>query len=123
MGMRGIHDGRMQGVKTIEGEAKILQEVINAQRELLKNSGRGDVSSIPQAFIPYKEVLKAYDAGVELPEDITLVWCDDNHGYIMRLSDPEEQKRVGGGGVYYHVSYWGKPHDYLWLGSTSFNLH
>lgn len=118
MGMRGIHDGRMQGVKTIEGEAKILQEVINAQRELLKNSGRGDVSSIPQAFIPYKEVLKAYDAGVELPEDITLVWCDDNHGYIMRLSDPEEQKRVGGGGVYYHVSYWGKPHDYLWLGST-----
>lgn len=118
MGMRGIHDGRMQGVKTIEDEARILQRVIESQRNLLGNSGKGALHTIPQVFIPYKEVLDAYDAGLNLPDDISLVWCDDNHGYIMRLSDAAEQKRSGGGGVYYHISYWGKPHDYLWLAST-----
>ena len=61
--------------------------------------------------MPYKEVLKADDNGLKLPDDVSLVWADDNHGYIMRLGNAEEQKRSGGGGVYYHISYWGKPHD------------
>ena len=119
IGMRGIHDGRMQGVNSIDEETEILHTIIEEQRKLLKkHNPEKDISSIPQAFVPYKEVLKAYDNGLKLPEDVTLVWCDDNNGHIMRLSNPEEQKRSGGGGVYYHVSYWGKPHDYLWLGST-----
>ena len=49
---------------------------------------------------------------------MTLVWADDNHGYIRRLSTPGEQTRSGGAGVYYHVSYWGAPADYLWLCTT-----
>lgn len=119
VGMRGIHDGRMQGVDGIDEETRILHTIIDEQRNLLKkHNPQKEIGSIPQIFVPYKEVLKAYDNGLELPEDITLVWCDDNHGHIMRLSDPEEQKRSGGAGVYYHISYWGKPHDYLWLGST-----
>jgi hypothetical protein len=119
IGMRGIHDGRMQGVSSIDEETKILHTIIDEQRIMLKkHNPQKDIASIPQIFVPYKEVLKAYDNGLKLPEDVTLVWCDDNHGYIMRLSDTEEQKRSGGGGVYYHISYWGKPHDYLWLGST-----
>lgn len=119
IGMRGIHDGRMQGVKTLDDETKVLQNVIKEQREILKrNNPKENIQDIPQQFVPYKEVLAAYDNGLKLPEDVTLVWCDDNHGYIMRLSDSEEQNRPGGGGVYYHISYWGKPHDYLWLGST-----
>ena len=119
IGMRGIHDGRMQGVNTLDDETQTLHSVIEEQRNMIKRNNPGkDLASIPQIFVPYKEVLKAYDNGLKLPEDITLVWCDDNHGYIMRLSNPEEQKRSGGAGVYYHVSYWGKPHDYLWLGST-----
>lgn len=118
IGMRGVHDGRMHGVKTLDEETEVLGEVIADQRELLANNIGKNVADLPQAFIPYKEVLKAYDNGLRLPEDVTLVWCDDNHGYITRLSNENEQKRSGGSGVYYHVSYWGKPHDYLWLAST-----
>ena len=119
VGMRGIHDGRMQGVNSLNDETQVLQRVIKEQRDMLQRNNPGkDISAIPQQFVPYKEVLKAYDNGLQLPEDITLVWCDDNHGYIMRQSNPQEQKRSGGAGVYYHISYFGKPHDYLWLGST-----
>ena len=119
IGMRGIHDGRMQGVNSLDDETKVLHRIIDEQRKILARNNPGkNVEDIPQQFVPYKEVLKAYDNGLTLPDDVSLVWCDDNHGYIMRLSNPEEQKRSGGGGVYYHISYWGKPHDYLWLAST-----
>jgi hypothetical protein len=77
-----------------------------------------NVTRVPQIFVPYKEVLTLYQNGLKVPEDVTLVWPDDNHGYIRRLSTPEEQKRPGGSGVYYHVSYWGAPEDYLWLCTT-----
>jgi len=56
--------------------------------------------------------------GLQVPDDITLIWCDDNYGYMTRLSDQEQQKRSGGAGVYYHLSYWGRPHDYMWLCTT-----
>ncbi len=118
-GLRGIHDGRMQGVSSIDEETETLENVIEEQRKILKKHHPDQVlSAIPQIFVPYKEVLKAYNNGLKLPEDITLIWCDDTNGYLMRLSDTEEQKRSGGAGVYYHISYWGKPHDYLWLAST-----
>jgi hypothetical protein len=119
VGMRGIHDGRMQGVNSLDDETQTLHKVIGEQRNILKRNNPGkEIDAIPQIFVPYKEVQKAYDNGLLLPDDVTLVWCDDNHGHIMRLSNDEEKKRSGGAGVYYHISYWGKPHDYLWLGST-----
>ena len=119
VGMRGIHDGRMQGVSTLDEETTVLSDVISEQRKILRSHYLDrDISGIPQIFVPYKEVLDAYENGLELPEDITLVWCDDNHGHIMRLDNSDERKRPGGSGVYYHISYWGKPHDYLWLAST-----
>jgi hypothetical protein len=118
LGMRGVHDGRMEGVGSVDEETNVLQQVVEAQRALLAEKLKTSVADVPQVFIPYKEVLKAYDNGLRLPDDVTLVWCDDNHGHITRLSNLEEQKRTGGAGVYYHVSYWGKPHDYLWLAST-----
>ena len=68
-----------------------------------------------QVFVPYKEVLQLYEKGLRVPDYVTLMWCDDNYGYMTRLSNAEEQQRQGGGGVYYHLSYWGRPHDYLWL--------
>ena len=118
LGMRGIHDGRMQGVKTLDEETATLQEVIAEQRKLLTAHHPKGLLNIPQIFVPYKEVLKVYENGLKLPSDITLMWCDDNHGHITRLSNSKEQQRTGGAGVYYHISYWGNPHDYLWLGST-----
>lgn len=118
VGMRGIHDSNMEGYKTLDEQTQGLNEVFEVQRGLLAEYIDPDASKVPQVFIPYKEVLAVYDNGVRLPEDVTLMWCDDNYGYITRLSSPEEQRRSGGGGVYYHLSYWGRPHDYLWLQST-----
>jgi hypothetical protein len=119
IGMRGKHDGMMQGVKTLEEHKFQLQKIINDQQELLSKYVNPNPALVSQVFIPYKEVLDVYDAGLEVPDYTTLVWCDDNYGYIRRLSDQKEQLRSGGSGVYYHVSYWGRPHDYLWLASTS----
>jgi hypothetical protein len=59
---------------------------------------------------------------LEVPEDITLIWPDDNTGISKNLSNANEQKRSGGSGVYYHASYWGRPHDYLWIGTTDPSL-
>jgi len=118
VGMRGIHDGAMEGAKTIPQQVEGLTDVIKVQREMLCKSMNKSTEAIPQIFIPYKEVLDAYDAGLKVPDDVTLVWCDDNYGYMSRLSNDAERKRKGGSGVYYHLSYWGRPHDYLWLTST-----
>ena len=118
IGMRGIHDGSMEGVKTKKEKLEGLQQVIDDQRELIKNYYNKDVEKVPQVFIPYKEVLEILESGLQVPDDVTLMWCDDNYGYMTRLSDAEQQKRSGGGGVYYHLSYWGRPHDYLWLTTT-----
>lgn len=117
IGMRGIHDGSMEGVKTMQEKFDGLQQVINDQQKLI---GRyiGDPAKQMQVFIPYKEVLQIYEKGLKVPDYVTLMWCDDNYGYMTRLSNAEEQKRSGGGGVYYHLSYWGRPHDYLWLTTT-----
>ncbi|MCD8237258.1 MAG: glycosyl hydrolase 115 family protein [Prevotellaceae bacterium] len=117
IGMRGVHDGHMQGAKTVEEQKNVLKRVFNDQRAMLtKHIGTTD---IPQVFIPYKEILDVYNAGLQVPDDVTLMWCDDNYGYIRHFPTAEEKARRGGNGVYYHVSYWGRPHDYLWLGTFS----
>ncbi len=117
IGMRGIHDGSMEGVKTMQEKFDGLQQVINDQQDLIRKY-LGAPSKQTQVFIPYKEVLDIYNKGLKVPDYVTLMWCDDNYGYMTRLSDAEEQKRSGGGGIYYHLSYWGRPHDYLWLTTT-----
>lgn len=119
VGMRGVHDGQMQGAKTVEEQKAVLERVLKDQRDLLRKYVNKDVEAIPQVFIPYKEVLDIYRAGLEVPEDVTLMWCDDNYGYIKHFPTEVERTRKGGNGVYYHVSYWGRPHDYLWLGTFS----
>lgn len=118
MGMRGVHDSKMEGVKNNKEGAELLTHILGDQRQLIEKYINPDATKVPQAFTVYKEVLDLYDEGLKVPEDITLVWTDDNYGYIRRLSNPEEQKRPGGGGVYYHASYWGRPHDYLWVDSV-----
>ncbi len=117
IGMRGIHDGSMEGVKTMTEKFNALQQVIDDQQQLISKY-IGDPSKQMQVFVPYKEVLQIYEKGLKVPDYVTLMWCDDNYGYMTRLSNAEEQKRSGGGGVYYHLSYWGRPHDYLWLSAT-----
>ncbi|WP_073347255.1 glycosyl hydrolase 115 family protein [Bacteroides congonensis] len=119
LGMRGVHDGSMQGARTREEQKAVLKRVIEDQRGLLEKYVSKDVRRVPQVFIPYKEVLDIYNAGLQVPDDVTLMWCDDNYGYIRHFPTEEERLRKGGNGVYYHISYWGRPHDYLWLATTS----
>lgn len=122
LGMRGIHDSGMQGNLTKEQKVTLLEKIITDQRNILAEVLKKDVKSIPQVFVPYKEVLEIYSDGARVPDDVTLVWPDDNQGYIRQLSNAEERKRLGGGGVYYHISYWGRPHDFLWLESVPVSL-
>lgn len=118
LGMRGVHDGQMQGVKDLKEAVPIVERIIDDERGLLSKYINRDVTAIPQVLTPYKEVLEIYDNGLKVPDDVTLVWPDDNYGYIQRLNNEKEATRKGGAGVYYHASYWGRPHDYLWLSST-----
>lgn len=119
IGMRGIHDGAMEGVgKRLNDQTSALQKVIDDQRALLGKYVDKNVEQIPQQFVPYKEVLQIMENGLRIPDDVMLTWCDDNYGYMTRLSDSLQQQRKGGAGVYYHLSYWGRPHDYMWLSTT-----
>jgi Glycosyl hydrolase family 115/Gylcosyl hydrolase family 115 C-terminal domain len=119
LGMRGIHDSGMPGGGTPREKAERLHTIIADQRAMLARWVNPDVTRVPQIFCPYKEVLELYRLMPDLPDDITLVWPDDNYGYIREFSDARERQRSGGAGVYYHVSYYGRPRDYLWLCSTA----
>lgn len=114
LGMRGIHDSGFE-TKDLEGKTqdqirsakiKLLEKIIADQRAILQGVlGHGTMMT----FVPYKEVLELYDNGLKVPEDMTLVWANDNYGYIRRYPSEEEKKRSGGNGIYYHNSYWSPP--------------
>lgn len=119
LGMRGVHDG---GFSTNMNSQTAMQEILAAQTQILKDevvkTGQ-DISDVPQVFIPYKEMLDMYNKGLEIPDYVTLMWPDDNFGYIRQLPTEKERQRSGGAGIYYHLSYYGRPTSYLWLSSTS----
>lgn len=119
MGMRGLHDEAMKGSTDPKDRARTLEKVFDKQRTILVKYKNTKAPKLPQIFVPYKETLDIYDAGLRVPEDITLVWPDDNYGYMKRVSNASEQKRSGGSGVYYHLSYLGTPHDNLWIATTA----
>lgn len=118
IGLRGKHDSGMEGATSPQQARDATAEVIAIQRDLLAKAQGRPATQIPQVLTLYKEVLDVYAAGLKVPDDMTLVWPEDNYGYIHQLSTPAEQRRSGGSGIYYHISYWGRPHDYLWLGTT-----
>ncbi len=118
-GMRGLHDEAMKGSSDPTVRARTLEKVFADQREILIRHKQKKIESIPQIFVPYKETLDIYDAGLNVPDDITLVWPDDNYGYMKRVSNANERQRSGGSGVYYHLSYLGTPHDNLWIATTA----
>ncbi|QHV94311.1 glycosyl hydrolase 115 family protein [Spirosoma endbachense] len=118
IGMRGVHDSGMEGVKDPKEAVPLIEQIFADQRGLFQKYINPDATKVPQVFTLYKEVLEVYANGLKVPNDVTLIWPDDNYGYIHQLSNAEEANRPGGSGVYYHASYWGRPHDYLWLSTT-----
>ena len=118
LALRGLHDGAMSTTLPMHEKVRMLQQALLDQRRILAENIDRPVETVPQAFTPYKEVLEIYSNGLELPDDITIVWPDDNYGYMKRLSGVREQRRTGRSGGYYHVSYLGVPHSYLWFSTT-----
>jgi hypothetical protein len=120
IGIRGIHDQGMQKPPVeVPERIKLVSEVFKDQRGMLDSYVTKQWGPVAQCFVPYKEVLPLYNAGLEVPDDVTIVWVDDNFGYIRRLGVPAERKRSGGAGIYWHLSYYGGPHSYLWVNTTA----
>ena len=114
IGMRGDGDEAMSE----EANISLLERIVDDQRAII-----GDVEGLPPEEVPqvwalYKEVQEYYEKGMRVPDDVTLLWCDDNWGNIRRLPLPEERARPGGAGVYYHFDYVGGPRNYKWINVT-----
>jgi len=116
LGMRGLHDSPIVGPRNQRERIATLEQIFADQRDLLaRHLGPGDPARANQIFCPYKEVLDDYLAGLRVPDDVILVWPDDNFGYVRRFATPAERARSGGLGVYYHASYLGAPLAWLWI--------
>ncbi|THV03531.1 hypothetical protein K435DRAFT_747803 [Dendrothele bispora CBS 962.96] len=115
MGMRGNGDLPLGESTNID----LLEKIISDQRVILSNVFNGtDVTTIPQVWTLYKEVQGYWEDGMKAPDDIALLWSDDNWGNIRRFPLESERNRTGGSGVYYHVDYVGDPRDYKWITSS-----
>src|SRR4029077_12063109 len=107
VGMRGEHDSGLVAVNapTTADKVKLMEQIFADQRKILDNRVNPDVTKIFQVFTHYKEVLPIYNAGLKVHDDVTLLWAEDNHGYVRHLPSAAERMRSGGAGVYYHISY------------------
>jgi len=115
LGMRGDGDKPM----TEGSNIALLEKIVADQRAILQQNMTPDIATEPKVWALYKEVQDYYDHGMRVPDDVTLLWCDDNWGNIRRLPTPEEQARSGGAGIYYHFDYVGDPRSYKWLNTYS----
>lgn len=115
LGMRGQADTPMS-----EGEnVQLLEKIVHDQREILsKVNDDKKIEDIPQVWALYKEVQGFYERGMRVPDDVTLLWCDDNWGNIRRLPTVNERRRAGGAGIYYHLDYVGGPRSYRWINTV-----
>jgi endo-1,4-beta-D-glucanase Y len=114
LAMRGDGDTAMSESTNIA----LLERIVADQRKILAEVTGKDVTTIPQLWALYKEVQDYYDKGMRVPEDITLLLCDDNWGDLRRLPRPEDPPRTGGYGIYYHYDFVGGPRNYKWLNTS-----
>ncbi|KAF6843712.1 immunoglobulin i-set domain-containing protein [Colletotrichum musicola] len=116
MAMRGTGDTAIEGNLGIEAIVEMLEKLVENQRSIIAEGlGIDDVSTVPSLWCLYKEVQSYQEKGLHVPEDITLLWADDNWGNVRRLPLTNETDRSGGAGVYYHFDYVGDPRDYKWI--------
>lgn len=115
LGMRGQEDAPMSEGENIE----LLQNIVTKQRTILSEVFTDRrIEQIPQVWCLYKEVQSYYEKGMRVPDDVALLWSDDNWGNIRRLPTPAERNRAGGAGIYYHFDYVGGPRSYRWINTT-----
>lgn len=114
IGMRGDGDEAMSE----EADTKLMTNIINDQRKIIADVTGRKASETPQVWALYKEVLDYYDKGMKVPDDVTLLLCDDNWGNVRRVPNTQERKHKGGWGLYYHVDYVGAPRNSKMLNCT-----
>jgi hypothetical protein len=114
IGMRGDGDEPMSQAANVA----LLENIVADQRGILQQELGKSAGAVPQVWALYKEVQDYYERGMRVPDDVTLLWCDDNWGNIRRLPTPAERARAGGAGVYYHFDYVGGPRSYKWINVT-----
>ena len=114
VGMRGDGDKPMEEGSNIA----LLEKIVHGQRDILHTVTGKDPATIPQSWALYKEVQDYYDKGMRVPDDVTLLLCDDNWGNVRKLPLPGERPRGGGYGMYYHFDYVGGPRNYKWLNTN-----
>ena len=114
IGMRGDGDEAMSA----EADTKLMSQIINDQRKIIADVTGKKPSETPQVWALYKEVLDYYDKGMKVPDDVTLLLCDDNWGNVRRVPNVQERKHKGGWGLYYHVDYVGAPRNSKMLNVT-----
>ena len=118
IGMRGDGDVAM-GNGDDEDNMKTLKDVVDGQREIIERVYKKPASEVPQLWAIFTEVQRYYDAGFTVPDDVTLLFCDNNWGYIRRRGPEKEQARKGGMGMYYHIDMNGGPWNDRWINTTT----
>ncbi len=114
LGMRGHNDTPMSTGDNIA----LMEKIVADQRKILQETVNPDLDKVPQVWALYKEVQTYYEQGMRVPDDVTLLWSDDNWGDLRRLPTAAERKRPGGAGIYYHFDYVGGPRSYKWLNTN-----
>ena len=114
IGMRGDGDEAMSE----DADTQLMQQIIADQRQIISDVTGKKASETPQVWALYKEVLDYYDKGMKIPDDVTLLLCDDNWGDVRRVPNAQERKHKGGWGLYYHVDYVGAPRNTKFLNVT-----
>lgn len=120
MGMRGDGDLAKPSAGSLQADVQQLETIISDQRRILADELKTDASKVPQLWALFTEVQALYDAGMKVPDDVTLLFTDDNVGNLRRLPTPAERKRSGGAGIYYHFDMHGGPYAYQWINTNPF---
>lgn len=114
LGMRGDGDEPMSN----ETATGLLERIVADQRKIIAEVSGQPAEKSPQVWALYKEVQDYYDKGMRVPDDVTLLICDDNWGNVRRLPKLTDPERKGGYGMYYHFDYVGGPRNYKWLNTN-----
>lgn len=114
IGMRGKVDTPMSP----DANVALLEEIVQAQRQIISGVMQTNAADVPQLWALYKEVQEYYEKGMRVPTDVTVLWCDDNWGDLRRLPSPSDRGRLGGAGIYYHLDYVGRPRNYKWINTV-----
>jgi len=120
IGMRGDGDEGMVSTGSIESDILLLKKIISDQRSIISEETHRDPSEVPQLWALFTEVQKYYEHGLRPPDDVTLLWTDDNTGNLRRLPTADERLRRGGAGIYYHFDMHGGPFSYQWINTNPF---